>query len=620
MIRKISLIALLAGSLSGVANAEEQTNLYWGDTHLHTRYSFDAFLNGNLSADPDTAYRFAKGMPVVHPYHKTWMQLDTPLDFLVVSDHAAMLGVMPAIYSDEELPDDGFITNIQRWYFRYVMRKAIDEDKGGQTFREITHQLPVGEPREMASTPLPDSPLTGIDTAVSPKAWADIAETADRHNDPGNFTAFVGWEWTSTPGGANLHRVVMSTIDGETAKSFMPFSSIQSQYPDDLWTFLKDQEEKTGAKFMSIPHNSNVSMGYMFDDKTLRGESMSPEYLALRTKFETVAEMTQIKGDSETFPEFSPDDEFADFEPYEEYLNHAMHGYKAVAREFLRPTLKAGLKLEEELGTNPFKLGMIGASDSHTGLSAVAENQFSGKMALDSTPENKNDDKGIGVTGWGMSASGFAGVWAKENTREELFAAFQRREVYATTGPRIRLRVFGGYDYADGSAASDELADIGYAGGVPMGGDLVRTDGDKAPTLLIRATKDPKDANLDRVQVVKGWLDTNGETHEKIYDVAWSGNRALDANGKLPAVGNTVDIETAHYENSIGSGELSAQWTDPAFDPDQRAFYYVRVLQIPTPRHSLFDEIALKQKHLEKDAGPAFIQERAYSSPIWYTP
>ncbi len=617
--RKSLALALVISGLAGAAQAGEQTQLYWGDTHLHTRYSFDAFLNGNLSADPDTAYRFAKGQSVIHPYHKTWMQLDQPLDFLVVSDHAELMGVLPALYEGQDLPSGGIIKDIQRWFFRRVIRSAIDQDQGGQTFRELTHQLPVGEPRAMAKEPMPESPFDGL-IDVENSAWKDIVETADRHNDPGKFTAFIGWEWTSTPGGANQHRVVMSTANAEQAKTFSPFGSDQSQYPDDLWKFLKDQTAKTGANFMSIPHNSNVSMGYMFDDKTLRGENMTPDYLALRTEFETVAEMTQIKGDSETHPAFSPTDEFAAFEPYSQYLNHAMHEYKPMRAEFLRPTLRRGLKLGEELGTNPFKLGLIGASDSHTGLSTVVEKQFGGKMALDSTPKNKHDDKGIGVTGWGMSASGYAGVWATENTREALFAAFKRREVYATTGPRITLRVFGGHGYDMDDALAENMAEIGYAKGVPMGGDLTGTDSTDAPQLLIRAVKDPRDGNLDRLQVIKGWLDANGETHEKIYDVAWSGDRTRNADGSLPPVGNTVDVTTARYTNTIGAAELATVWTDPDFDPSQKAFYYVRVIQIPTPRHSLYDTIALKQVHNEEIAGPATIQERAYSSPIWYTP
>ncbi|MEN8722345.1 MAG: DUF3604 domain-containing protein [Alphaproteobacteria bacterium] len=625
--RKLLTFTALAGGLAGAmavgfagtAQASEQTQLYWGDTHLHTRYSFDAFLNGNLSADPDTAYRFAKGQPVIHPYHRAWMQIDQPLDFLVVSDHAELMGVLPAIYEGQDLPSGGIVKNVQRWLFRQMIRSSIDEDKGGESFREITHELPVGEPRAMAELGIPESPLDGLES-VEVTAWNDIVETADRHNVPGKFTAFIGWEWTSTPGGANQHRVVMSTANAEQAKTFAPFGSDQSMYPDDLWNFLKDQTAKTGANFMSIPHNSNVSMGYMFDDKTLRGENMSPDYLALRTEFETVAEVTQIKGDSETNPAFSPNDEFAAFEPYSRYLNHAMQEYKPARAEFLRPTLRRGLKLSEELGTNPFKLGLIGASDSHTGLSAIAEDKFSGKMALDSIPANKDGDQGIGVTGWGMSASGYAGVWAAENTREALFAAFKRREVYATTGPRIMLRVFGGHNFDMDDAVAEDMADIGYAKGVPMGGDLTAADSTNAPQLLIRAVKDPRDANLDRVQVIKGWLDSNGDTHEHVYDVAWSDNRTRNADGTVPPVGNTVDVETARYTNTIGAAELATVWTDPDFDPAQKAFYYVRVIQIPTPRHSLFDTIALKQKHIDVDAGPASIQERAYSSPIWYTP
>jgi hypothetical protein len=370
-----------------------------------------------------------------------------------------------------------------------------------------------------------------------------------------------------------------------------------------------------------MPHNSNISKGYMYAETTLKGEPITQEYAKRRMQWEPVSEATQIKGDSETHPVVSPDDEFADFETYTHYIQQDLQDYNPTSADYIRGALKTGLALGQKLGVNPYQFGLIGSTDSHSGLSSAEEDNFWGKFSRDSTPETKRSKDKLGggrVTGWSMSASGLAAVWSKANTRDEIFAAFQRKETYATTGTRLKVRVFGGWGFDESALQATDFAEIGYAQGVPMGGSLTANAPGKAPQMLIRAEMDPKNANLDRIQVIKGWVELNGVQHEQVYNVAWSGSRALDGDGKLPAVGNTVDLETGFWDNSIGEPTLAVLWTDPDFNAAQRAFYYVRVLQIPTPRHSLLDSIALQIEVPEE--GPATIQERAYTSPIWYTP
>lgn len=632
-VKLTAIAAALTCASSMPALASEPTQLLWGDTHLHTSYSFDAFLNQNRSADPDTAYRWAKGLPVIHPYNRARVQVDTPLDFLVVADHAEMMGVMRAIESDTaELEDLGIIGNIKRWFAIKVIRGAMEsENEGSDVFVSLLPknvENPSGDPVVDSGGAGIESGAFGDTTKTEISAWSDIVDAAERHNEPGKFTTLIGWEWSSIPTGANLHRVVFTPDGADKAKQFLPFGSDQSQYPQDLWQWLEDTQERTGTRFVAIPHNSNISKGYMFAETTLKNKPMDLEYIKTRMKWEPIAEATQIKGDSETHPAISPNDEFAEFETYSHYIQQGKEEYNPQQADYIRGGLKRGLAIEQELGANPYKFGLIGSTDAHTGIASAEEDNFWGKLALDSTPETKRmfpelDESGgmgdMAANGWSMSASGLAAVWAKENTRDEIFAAFQRKEVYATTGPRLKVRLFGGWEFDEQAAEAENLADIGYAQGVPMGGDLEGNDAnERSPQFLIRATKDPKNANLDRVQVVKGWVDANGQQHEQVFNVAWSGERQLDDNGKLKAVGNTVDLTTGAYSNSIGSPELSTVWTDPSFNAEQRAFYYVRVLQIPTPRHSLYDAIAL-QSEIPSE-GPATIQERAYTSPIWYTP
>jgi hypothetical protein len=620
----VALSALAAAVSAPPLAASEPTRLLWGDTHLHTSYSFDAFLNQNDSADPDTAYRWARGLPVIHPYSEVRVRIGTPLDFLVVSDHAEGMGVLRAIVNHhEELGELSGWAAVRRWWSIAIIRLAMWAGHGSVVFRDL---LPLrldnwgGNPViDPGNTPLEDSLGDISPTVVT--SWNETIDAAEANNEPGTFTALLGWEWSSIPAGANLHRVVVTPNGRREASQYMPYGSDQSQYPEDLWAWLDKTAQHTGSQFIAIPHNSNISKGYMFAETTLRGEPMSESYIQTRKRWEPVVEMTQIKGDSETHPSLSPNDPFANFEPFEFYLQQEWQGYRAAVGDFIRPALGRGLQLAQQRGDNPYQFGLIGSTDAHTGLSSAEEENFWGKMAYDSIPRNKTGDSlgGVKASGWDMAAAGMAAVWATENTRQGIFSAMKRREVYATTGPRIVLRLFAGWDFVPADAESADLAALGYAGGVPMGAELTGAPGaGGGPRLLISALKDPKGANLDRIQVIKGWLDDAGQSREHIFDVAWSGERLPLADGALPPVGNTVDLGSASYSNRIGAAQLATVWEDPDFDPARPAFYYVRVLQIPTPRHSLYDAVALE---IEAPAQyPSAIQERAYSSPVWYNP
>jgi len=612
-------LAILLSVTAGGALGDESRRLLWGDTHLHTSYSFDAFLNGNLTADPDVAFRWAKGLPVIHPYNRTRVRIGTPLDFLAVADHAEFLGGIRDIYYEGiQDPDPGLIERLAYWYNEWRIRDAIDSGEGRGYFASLLPES--GDPIEAAGRwdEVANVAPPGAEISLS-NAWRRIGEAADAHNEPGRFTALIGWEWSSLPGGANLHRVVLTDADGELAGSFFPYGSDSSPYPEDLWSWLEKTSADAWVGFVSIPHNSNISKGMMFAERTLRDEPIGADYARMRSKWETVAEVTQTKGDSETHPELSPGDPFANFEPYPYYIQQTPEPYVARAGDYLRSALKRGLALEARVGVNPFRLGMIGSTDSHTGLSSAEEPNFWGKMASDSIPENKERRTiADGPSGWSMSASGLAGVYAEENTRASILEAFRRREVYATTGPRIAVRFFGGWEFEESALEAPSLAAVGYALGVPMGGELPSPKDDGPPRFIVAALKDARSADLDRIQIVKGWLDKNGETHEKIFDVAWSGDRGRDATGRLEPVGDTVDRAAGTWSDSIGAAELRAVWTDPEFDASRSSFYYVRVLQIPTPRHALYDALALGMD--APSVGPAVIQERAYTSPIWYSP
>ena len=619
---KIWMMCLPVAALLTVGSTAtaEPRRLLWGDTHLHTSYSFDAFLNNNLTADPDTAYRWAKGLPVMHPYHRARVRLARPLDFLVVSDHAELLGALRDIYYNGiERADAGVIGGLRDWYTSRVVRDAIDRREGAELFAGA---LPVSaDPREAARswTEQAGRTFTVTDNIVA-TTWARTVAIAERHYVPGQFTSLIGWEWSSIPGGANLHRVVFTSAGADTAAKFLPFASTDSPYPEDLWRWLDETAAATGAEFVAIPHNSNISKGLMFDDRTLRGDPITADYATQRARWEPVVEITQIKGDSETHPDLSPDDEFADFEHYPFYIQQQPEPFVAGKGDFVRSALRSGLTLERTLGVNPFAFGLIGSTDSHTGLASPDETNFWGKMATDSTPETKAGFSiAGGPSGWNMSAQGLAAVWASENTREGILSPFKRREVYATTGPRIQLRTCAGTGFTPEEVDSQRLLDTGLDRGVPMGGELQAQDFVASePEFLVVALKDPDGANLDRLQMVKGWLDAEGVEHEQVFDMAWAGERVQGVDGRLQAVGNTVDVTTGRFENSIGATELRVLWRDPEFDRSLSAFYYVRVLEIPTPRHSLLDALALGS---EPPQGiPLTLQERAYSSPVWYRP
>lgn len=615
------LIACSAMALATSSLAGESKRLFWGDTHLHTNRSMDAFTVGNRTADPETAYRYAKGLPVIHPYHRARIQIETPLDFLVVSDHAEFLGVIRQMYNDGVPTEDlGIIDTVTAYFATLVLRYAIDHEIGLQLFGAELPESENPSSAAMKSVYEPAATITGVPPLpqVEADTWAQITNTADAYNSPGEFTAFIGWEWSSIPGGANLHRIVITDSNAAVAQQYQPFSFLNSSFPEDLWVWLDSTSTSTGADFISIPHNSNISKGYMFDTKSLRGAPLTTEYIASRMKWEKVAEITQIKGDSETHPDLSPDDEFADFETYDHYIQRGPGEYVAGEGDYIRSGLKRGLAIEAELGQNPYQFGLIGSTDAHTGMASAEEDNFHGKLAIDSIPDNKSGQALTdSVSGWSMSASGLAAVWAQDNTREAILAAMKRREVYATSGPRIGVQFFAGSGFGEELLQSPDVYASATASGVAMGGELSGLV-DEAPGFLVRALKDPVGANLDRVQIVKGWIDETGQTREKVFDVVWSDQRQADASGVLPAVGNTVDISTGRYSNDIGAPQLSAVWHDPEFDPAQAAFYYARVLQIPTPRHSLYDAIALGQAHA--DDFPDTIQERAYTSPIWYRP
>ena len=602
----ILLIAVVTGCkahppTSTGAIAKEPNRLYWGDTHVHTSHSADAYFLQNRSADPHTAYRWAKGLPVVHPYTQAKVQINTPLDFLVVADHAEMLGVPRKLMEGD--PNVANTATGKKWI------QMISAGRGAEVFeREFGGAI-------NANTAIADFEKDEIKQA----AWGETIEAATLHYEPCSFTSFIGWEWTSTPSGNNLHRVVFMNEGQEQALRFTPFSSFDSPRPEDLWAWLEETSQRVGTDFVAIPHNSNISGGLMFDEVDSDGRPITAEYARMRMRWEPVTEMTQIKGDSEAHPALSPNDEFADFETFSHLLKVGGGEAEVSDGDYVRTALLRGLQIDQRVGANPYKFGMIGSTDSHTGLASAEELNFWGKTALDSIPENKFTPMAMGLKGSDMSAQGLAAVWAEENTRTSIFAAFKRKEVYATTGPRIRVRFFGGWDFKSKVAEVPDMVQMGYTFGHPMGSDLTQAPEGKAPGFVMYAVKDPKGANLDRIQIIKGWVDVDGVAHEQVYDAVWSGGRERGEDGKVPPVTNTVDLATGESRNLWGSPSLSGFWSDPDFDPDERAFYYMRVLQIPTPRHTLLDAVALGMDPNETGHPPT-IQERAYTSPIWYTP
>lgn len=596
---------LQAQAYAPPADAPERRNLYWGDLHVHSNFSPDAFSFGNTQLTADDALRFAAGERITASSGMD-VQLRRPLDFLLVADHAEFIGVFPKLVSG----DEAFLATSlgKRW------QGLLGEDKSNMgaimgdwvaMLQNLDYEQELSEPYRLS-------------------VWREAVAAAERHNRPGEFTAFIGYEWTSMIDGNNLHRVVLYRDGAERATQRVPFSSLDSRDPEDLWAALADYEEETGGRIMAIPHNGNVSNGYMFALDRVNGDPIDAAYAETRRRWEPIYEVTQVKGDGEAHPFLSPDDEFADFETWDAD-NIARTGAKDNAmlrHEYARSALQIGLQLDNTLGQNPYQFGLIGSTDDHTALATADDNNFWGKF-LDSEPSADrlhNNMGGMLWANWRLAASGYAAVWAQENSREALFDAMARREVYATTGPRIKLRFFGGWNYDSQDATSPDMAGIGYRGGVPMGGELSREAGSGAPRFLVHALKDPDGANLDRVQVVKGWLNDDGSTEEKIYNIALSDDRKVNPEtGKAPDLRSTVDIENATYNNSVGAVSFNTYWQDPNFDPTQRAFYYVRVIEIPTPRWTAYDARYFGLKDVPEEV-PMVTRERVYSSPIWYNP
>ncbi|MFT5412690.1 MAG: hypothetical protein ACI9NC_005440 [Verrucomicrobiales bacterium] len=588
----------------------------WGDSHLHTALSFDAGLFGNR-LPPRDAYRFARGEEVVSSTGQA-VRLSRPLDWLVIADHSDGMGMSGDIISGK--PELLAFEQAARW------NKGIVE--GGKAAVLATLDLITNfgqgtiDPDMLALYSPGSKPYKSL--------WEKVIDDAEAFNDPGRFTAFIGFEWTSLIKGNNMHRVVIMRDDAVRAKQVVPFTMTAPQGspdPRDLWKYLTNYEEKTGGEVLAIAHNGNLSNGIMFPlEAQWNGTELDETYVTQRVKWEPLYEATQIKGDGEAHPFLSPDDKFADYETWD-IGNLDLTEAKTdemLAGEYAREALKRGLAIETRLGTNPYKFGLIGATDSHTSLATAEEDNFFGKHSgVEPSPERMSHpafQSEVGtLMGWQMVASGLAAVWATENTREAIFDAMQRKEVYGTTGPRMSVRLFGGWAFTEQDLNSRVPAFVGYKKGVPMGGDLrVKPEDAKAPSFMVYALRDPIGANLDRIQVVKGWLGADGATHEKVYDVAWSGDRKPGADGKLPSVGNTVDVANANWINTIGNSELGTVWIDPDFDPQQKAFYYARVLEIPTPRWTTYE--AFRFGIDLPEGAPTSTQERAYTSPIWYTP
>ncbi len=607
-------IPLAAQSYSPDADRKYPDTVYWGDTHVHTSYSTgDANLMGGNVVSPAIAYRFARGETVT-ANNGMRVRIRRPLDFLVIADHAENLGVAASLRAGDP---------------------NLLAAPGGEALHDLfrAHQADPNAGRLR----LPPHTL-GNDYIRS--IWSTVVATADAYNDPGQFTAFSGYEWSSlgTVDGVfgNLHRVVVFRDAAARTGRILPFSAYDSRHPEDLWGFLERYEARTGGRALAIPHNGNVSNGAMFALTDSHGGPQDADYAALRSRFEPVYEVTQIKGDSETHPVLSPTDEFADFETWNSWAGGTMEpgshpccpdwetaDFEARKRgEYARSALRSGLAQQARLGVNPFKYGLIGSTDAHTSFATADNENFWGKYSMTFPSPTRISDPMVPTwpspMNWETGAAGYAGVWARENTRAAVFDALQRREVYATTGPRMTVRFFGGWDFTPADALAADVARPGYARGVPMGGDLPPASG-PVPTFVVVATKDPDGANLDRVQIVKGWLAEDGTTHERVHDVALSDGRAVGPDGSGEPVGSTVDVADASYTNAIGDPELRVTWTDPDFDGERPAFYYVRVLEIPTPRWTAYDAKFFGIRELPEGIRMVS-QERAYTSPIWFSP
>ncbi|KJS44829.1 MAG: hypothetical protein VR71_04215 [Roseovarius sp. BRH_c41] len=599
---------------SPYANRAFPTEVYFGDTHVHTALSADAGGSGTRLL-PRDAYRFARGEQVISNTGQP-VKLARPLDFYMITDHTDGMGAITDIIGGAP----NIMADEQGRYFHEAF------NKGGNAAQQAAFELTASFSQGTVSPALNYQP----GNPGYKRVWDDIVAAAEEFDNPGVFTTFIAFEWTSLVSGNNLHRNVIFRDNADRAGQMVPYTTtppVGSPDPRDLWAWLQNYEDVTGGDVLAIPHNGNLSNGMMFalQDDFAGGAALDAEYAATRQKWERLYEATQNKGDGEAHPFLSPEDEFADFETWD-YGNLDASVAKTTEMlpgEYARSGLLRGLMLEAELGANPFKFGLVGASDNHVGLTTSDNDNFFGKYAAyEPSPERSQHvskryaDGSVALNSWQYITSGLTAVWAESNTRGALFDAMERREVYATTGPRMRVRLFGGRNFEESDVSGRDLALVGYSKGVPMGSDL--PSGDGAPSFLVYALRDPIGANLDRIQIIKGWIDAEGTPREKVYDVAWSDGRAPGTDGKLPAVGNTVDLSIPSWTNTIGAPELGAVWSDPEFDPALSAFYYARVIEIPTPRWTAYD--AVKFGLDLPDDVPLITQERAYTSPIWYTP
>jgi len=596
---------------SPYAGRDFPDKVFWGDTHLHTGMSMDAGAFGARLL-PEDAYRFARGEEITAS-SGLQVRLSRPLDFLVVADHSDNMGFFPRLFAGE--PSMLADPTGREWY------DLIQSGQGVEVAQQVIARFSQGTfPEALQSVP---------GTAAYRNAWDLTIDAAEKYNDPGRFTAFIGYEWTSNTGGNNLHRVVILRDNAIRASLVEPFTTVKplgSDNPRDLWKWLQNYEDSTKGQALAIAHNGNLANGIMFPlVDTFTGKKIDGDYAKTRAKWEPLYEVTQIKGDGETHPFLSPNDEFADYETWDQG-NLDLSVLKEddmLQYEYARSGLAVGLELEQKTGENPYKFGMIGSTDSHTGLATAQEDNFFGKHS-GSEPSQQRWEHPMAkfgdaeYTGWGQVASGLAAVWAPENSRGALFDAMQRKETYATTGSRMMVRFFAGWDFEEADALNRLPAKVGYAKGVPMGGDLLPNTEGKAPSFLVAALRDELSGNLDRIQIIKVWLGDKNTRHEKVYDVVWSGDRQPGPDGKLPAVGNTVDVANATWTNTIGAPELITVWTDPDFDPSVPATYYARVLEIPTPRWTAYEAKRFGVKMSDKV--PMTTQERAYTSPIWYSP
>lgn len=593
------------GTATAVSTTEYPMRAYFGDTHVHTGWSADAGLDGAVTS-PEDAFRFARGDEVTSNTGRP-AKLKRPLDWMVITDHSDAMGTInEMIAGNPEMMAD---PQIRRWT---EALKSGDEERTRATLIEVVSL--------QANNKLPK---IAMDPKWMVSAWEKTIEIADRYNEPGKFTAFIGYEWTvNANGGNNLHRNIVYRDSADKARTMLPLTSFQTQDPEGLWAWMDEYERKTGGKLLAIPHNGNLSNGRMFEEQRFDGRPLTREYAETRARREPLFELVQFKGQSESHPSLSPADEYAGWDLWDTgNLDGVAKEPGMIRTEYWREALKSGLRLEASLGANPFKLGANAGTDTHTGLTAAEEDNFWGKLKGLEPSATRWEPVVVGTgpgakRGADQTAAGYMGVWATANTREALWDAMQRKETFATTGPRMTVRFFASFDFAD--ADMNDLVRSGYDKGVPMGGELGAAPRGKAPTFLIAAMKDPDGANLDRTSVIKGWVDASGKTHEKVYDVKWAGERQLRADGTLPPVGNTVDLKSATYANNIGAAELVTAWTDPGFDPAQKAVYYVRVLEIPTPRWTAYD--VLRYQANMPDTVAMTLQERAFTSPIWYSP